>query len=237
MSPFAEALPHEPIEEVFADVFLVRGTFRAGPLVSFNRNMIVLREAGALTVCNAVRLSPEGERALDALGAVKHVVRLGYHHTRDDAYYLHRYAPRFWSAGPDAGVTDRLEDGGPSPTSRAKVFVFRQAARGEAALRVERAGGNLLVTCDSVQHWPDTRGCSPLGGLACRALGFLASPAKIGPIWLKECTDHDPRAMRPDFDRLLAQDFSHLLSAHGDVLRDRARDELRRACDRVLVGG
>ena len=87
MSAFAETLPHGDIDEIFPDVFLVRGTFRAGPGLSFGRNMIVLREGDALTLVNSVRLSPEGERALDRLGTVRHLVRLGFFHTRDDPYY------------------------------------------------------------------------------------------------------------------------------------------------------
>jgi hypothetical protein len=234
MSTFPEALPHDPIDEIFPDVFLVRGSFRIAPLVSIRRNMVVLREGTSLTVVNAVRMSPDGEKALDALGSVKHLVRLGYHHTVDDPYYRHRYAPTFWCAGPEQPGVERLTDGGLSPVARAKVCVFQKAARGEAELVVSQPQGDLLVTCDSVQHWPDTGGCSAVGAVVCRAMGLLSPPAKIGPIWVKECTDGDLPAMRPDFDRLLALDFRHLVSAHGDVLRDVAKDELRRSCEATL---
>lgn len=234
MSEFPGAQPHGSIDEIFPDVFLVRGTFRMGPLLSIRRNMVVLREEGALTILNAVRLSAAGEQALEALGAVKHVVRLGYHHTIDDPYYRSRFSPTFWSAAPDDPRTERLEDGGASPVTRAKVFSFKKASRGEAALVVTQPGGNLLVTCDSAQHWPDTAGCSPVGGAVCRAMGFLSETVKIGPIWLKESTDGNPRAMRPDFERLLAHDFAHVVSAHGELLRNDASAELRRSCTKVL---
>jgi hypothetical protein len=234
MSDFPEPLPHEGVDEIFPDVFLVRGTFRAGPGVSFGRNMIVLREGGALTVVNAVRLDAAGERALDALGSVKHLVGLGFFHTRDDPYYRARYSPTCWASRPPDAATERLADGGPSPHGRARVFDFARASGGEAALLVAQPGGDLLVTCDSVQHWPGTERCSLLGGLACRAMGFLRERATLGPIWLKQMTGGEPAALRPDFERLLAHDFAHLVSAHGDVLRDTARADLRRACARSL---
>ena len=47
MSAFADPLPHGGIDEIFPDVFLVRGSFRAGPGVSFGRNMIVTPEQWA----------------------------------------------------------------------------------------------------------------------------------------------------------------------------------------------
>lgn len=234
MSPFAEPLPHGGIDEIFPDVFLVRGSFRAGPGISFGRNMIVLREGEALTVVNAVRLTPDGERSLDQLGTVRHLVRLGFFHTRDDPYYRDRYSPTCWASLPPDASTERLSDGGASPHDRAQVFSFTHATGGEAALLVTQPAGNLLVTCDSVQHWPDTTRCSLIGGLACRAMGFLRNRATIGPIWMKEMTGGRPQALRPDFERLLSRDFAHLISAHGEVLRDTARDDLRRSCATAL---
>ena len=230
MSPFAEPLPHGGIDEIFPDVFLVRGTFRAGPGVTFGRNMVVLREGDALTIVNSVRLSPEGERALDNLGTVRHLVRLGFFHTLDDPYYRARYSPTSWASRPPDASTERLANGGASPHGRAQVFSFDHASGGEAALVLTQAAGNLLITCDSVQHWPDTSRCSLLGGLACRAMGFLRNRATLGPIWLKKMTGGQPLALRPDFERLLSLDFAHLVSGHGDVLRDTARADLRRSC-------
>ena len=36
---------------------------------------------------------------LEALGTVKHVLRLGPMHGRDDVFYVERYKPTFWSGG------------------------------------------------------------------------------------------------------------------------------------------
>jgi hypothetical protein len=233
MKDFPAPLPHGPLREIFPDVFVVRGSYRMGPMVSIARNMIVVREGGDLTLVNAVRLSAAGEAELERLGAVKHLVKLGFFHTLDDPYMRSRYTPTFWAPVPPDARSEKLVDGGPSPLRRASVFVFERASLGEAALLIDQPQGNLLVTCDSVQNWVDMAGCSLLGGLIGRAMGFV-EPAKIGPIWLKKNTGGNAAAMRPDFDRLLARDFKHLVAGHGVLLRDEAKAALSRSCARAL---
>lgn len=235
MTSFAPALPHGPIQELFPDVFVVTGSIRMGPGVSIPRNMIVVREGRALTLLNSVRLDEAGERALEALGEVRHLVKLGFFHTRDDAYVRDRFQPTYWAPAPKDAKTERLVEGSPGPLARGEVFVFARATKGEAALLLAQSEGGLLVTCDSVQNWADTRGCSLMGGLVCRAMGFL-QPAKIGPIWLKQMTDGRLGEMRPDFDRLLARDFRHLIAGHGTLLRDDAKAALARSCEKTFRG-
>ncbi len=239
VTAFAPPLPHDPIVELFPDVFLVTGRFRLGPGRVIPRNMIVLRDPSssdkALTLVNSVRLSEAGERALLALGEVRHLVKLGHFHTLDDPYYRDRFKPTYWAPKPSDPKAEPLVDGGAGPLARASAFVFGAAKFGEAALLLEQPQGNLLITCDSVQNWSDTHGCSLLGGLVSRAMGFLV-PAKIGPIWLKEMTGGRPTALRPDFDRLLARDFAHLIAGHGSLLRGDAKAALERSCAKQLRG-
>jgi hypothetical protein len=158
--------PHDPIEELFEDVFWVHGSMRMGPGLGINRNMVVLRQADELTVVNSVRLSAEGEAALEALGRVKHVVRLGQFHGLDDPYYVDRYGAEFWcQAGsdryPDPKPTQVLTEGTALPVDAAELFVFRGTVRPECAILLRRHGG-VLITCDCVQHWTDWSYCSPL---------------------------------------------------------------------------
>lgn len=235
MSNFPEVLPHGPIQQLFADVFVVTGSFRIGPGIVIPRNMIVVREGTALTLINSVRLDAAGERALEALGEPKHLVKLGFYHTRDDGYVRSRWPLTYWAPSPPDAKTERLAEGGASPLSRAKPFVFGRTADREAALVLEQSDGNLLITCDAVQNWVDTKGCSLMGKLVSRAMGFI-QPAKIGPIWVKTMTKGHPSEMRADFDRLLQHDFAHLIAGHGVLLRDGAKEALRRSCDRALIG-
>lgn len=94
---YPSASPHDSIEEVFRDVFFVRGSMPMNALMSIGRNMVVVRDGAELTVLNSVRLTPPGEAELEALGTVRHVVRLGYFHGRDDRYYVDRYGAEFWA--------------------------------------------------------------------------------------------------------------------------------------------
>jgi hypothetical protein len=236
MPDFPLATAHGPFVELFPDVFVVQSAFTMGPLFSITRNMIVLREHRDLTLVNAVRLSPAGEEALLGLGDVRHQVKIGHFHTRDDAYVRDRFGGTFWAPAPADHTTQRLVEGAPGPHSRARVFVFEHTGAREAALVLDQAEGGLLVTCDSVQHWPDTEGCSFLGGLVTRAMGFLKPPAKIGPIWAKQLTAGKPSVLRPDFDRLLSMGFAHLISGHGALLRDVAAQELTRSVDVTFSG-
>lgn len=233
MPEFAPALPHGQLQELFPNVFVIRGSFPIAPLVTIPRNMLVIRQGRDLTLVNAVRLSPEGERQLQELGTIQHLVKLGHFHTRDDPYYRGTFAPTFWASVPTDAQTRELQDGGASPLDGASIFRFTAAKHGEAALVVQQAEGNLLVTCDSVQNWTDTDGCSLVGALATRAMG-LVSPAKIGPMWLKAMAGDRPQVLRPDFDRLQQLDFAHLIAGHGSLLRDGARAALATSCARTF---
>lgn len=234
MADFPPAQPHAMPEELFPDVFLVRGSVQVAPLVRITRNMVVLRHGRDLTLVNAVRMTPEGEAALEALGTVRHLVKLGHFHGMDDPYTRQRWSPTFWSVTPTEPGVERLTDGGAGPLPTADVFVFGGASIGEAALVWKQAAGGLVITCDSVQHWPDVAGCSFVGGLVGRQMGFLRRPLAIGPIWAKQASGGAPAKLRPDFERLLSADFRHLVAAHGRLLRDDAHRALTESVDATL---
>lgn len=227
MSPafnYSEAWPHGALGPVFPDVFLVHGTNKtshAGVDFQTSRAMTVVRERDSLTLINTVRLDDAGLRALESLGDVRHVVRLGAFHGRDDPFYCDRYAPTLW-APPTAThadgrqTTHTLEDGGPTPLADATAFAFTSASFPEAALLLARAGG-ILITCDAIQNWTRVdEFFSPASGAMFTAQGLIR-PANIPSTWLGAC---NPSAH--DFQRLLALPFRHLISAHGEPLRDDA---------------
>lgn len=213
---FAPALPHGPIDEVLDDVFVVRGTHRFAPLVEIPRTMTIVRDGEDLTLLNAVRLTEDGERALAKLGRIENVVKLGHHHGVDHPYYVKRHGARLW-ATPDAthdgdvGTDERLETH--HLPFDATLFRFERSRLPEAALVLPRSGG-VLVTCDSVQSWPDLSGCSFLGKIICGVMGFVGT-AQIGPGWRKACEPKDSLGFAPDFERLLQLEFRHLVDGHG----------------------
>ena len=89
----APALPHGSLAQVFDDVWFVTGTSRPtfmGMQWQYSRNMTVVRTGDELTLVNTVRLDDAGLTALDRLGRVRHVIKLGAFHGMDDAFYLDR---------------------------------------------------------------------------------------------------------------------------------------------------
>jgi hypothetical protein len=228
--------PHGPLQELFEDVFWVQGSFVAGPAIRFSRNMVVLRQDGALTLVNPVRLSADGEAALSALGTIRHAIRLDAFHGMDDAYYVDRHGAEFWSqAEPDRYPrplpTRELGEGVELPIDGAEVFVFRQARRPEGAILVRRHGG-LLITCDSVQDWSDMTLCSWPARLIMPLMGFRRTTI-VGPLWLKYMTP-EGGSLGADFERLLELPFDHLVSAHGGPCLGGAHDRVRAAVARAL---
>ncbi len=226
MTDFPAALPHGPITEVFPDVFLVTGSFRFAPGLTITRNMVVVRQGGELVLVGSVRLSPEGEARLAELGKVTHVLRIGAFHGIDDPYTKQRFGAQLWAppgTKPRGGVAAEQElRPGHSPLEGAQVFAFERGRQPEVAILLEREGG-ILLTCDSYQNWTTFDGCSLLGRVMMKAMGF--GPALIGGPWLKAMGPE----VRADFDRLIEVPFRHLLSAHGTPLRDSAQEGLKRA--------
>lgn len=226
MADFPAAQGNGPITEVFPDVFLVRGNFRFAPGLRITRNMTIVRQGGELSLINSVRLTPESEAELAKLGKVTHLLRIGAFHGADDPYFVDRYHPTLWAPPRTRHLgglkTDRELKPGDCPLEHTTVFAFDHGRLPEVALLLEREGG-VLVTCDSYQNWTTFEGCSLLGKVMMRAMGF--GPTLIGGPWAKQMRP----AVRADFDRLLELPFRHLIPGHGTVLRDTAQPGLRTA--------
>jgi hypothetical protein len=235
MRDYKPALPHGPISEVFPGVFFVTGTSTPtfmGTAFQFSRNMTVVRDGGALTLINTVRLDDAGLAALEALGKVENVVKIGAYHGIDDAFYVDRYRPKLWALPgmrheSELPTDVELTKDGSMPFAGCSLFVFETATVPEGVLRVDREGG-ILVSCDSLQNWlgPDEY-FSEDSAAKMGAFGFFA-PCNVGPGWRRQA---NPKV--EDFTRLLALPFRHLLSAHGVPLRDKAHEELSETMTRL----
>jgi hypothetical protein len=230
------AWPHGELREFLPDLFCVVGTNKvhhAGVDLQTSRTMLVVREAGALTLVNTVRLDVEGLAALDALGPVRQVVRLGAFHGRDDPFYRDRYAAALWapagSVHADGRDADHVlaEDAAP-PIGGALVLAFRSSRHPEAALRLPHSGG-VLVTCDAIQNWAASDPFFSPQTFAMFAEQGLIREANLPSTWLGAC---QPR--RDDFDRLLALDFRHLVTAHGMPLLGNAHELIGASVARVF---
>jgi hypothetical protein len=236
-SPFPAVMPHGDLDEVFPNVFFVTGTVRPTFMDTpwqFSRNMTVVREGTSLTLINAVRLDDVGLKALDALGTVDHVVKIGFH-GMDDAFYVDRYGAKLWAlpgVRHEGGLSTDLElaAGGPTPFSDCGVFVWETATTPEALLIIERNGG-IAIACDSLQNWigPD-RFFDDASTARMKEMGFFAK-ANVGPGFLMES-----KPERSDFEAIEKLRFSHLLSGHGEPLRDTARADVSATVSRILAG-
>lgn len=228
-SAYPAPTPHDAIEEVFPDVYMVHGSFRMAPGMQISRNMAVVRQNGELTILNTVRLSPEGETALEALGTVKNVVRLGAFHGVDDPYYVDHYSANFWCQAGSKNLpkaTHLLEQGSELPLADAELFTFQETTSPECAILLRQHGG-VLMTCDSIQHYTDWSYCSLAAKMVLKVMGF-SQTTLVGPPWKKRMTPKGG-SIQPDFQRLLELDFKHLIAAHGRPCRDSAHDQVQTA--------
>jgi hypothetical protein len=217
-------------------VFFVTGSMRGeffGSMWQFSRNMVVLREDGALTIVNSVRLSDEGLRQLDQLGKVVNVVRIGDMHGIDDPFYVDRYGASFWAMpGMDVQAELKVDKwltvDGEMPVRGCSFFEFKTTKLPEGILRIDRDGG-IMIACDSLQNWvgPDEF-FDPATVETMRGMGFFAK-AGIGLAWIHESS---PKA--EDFVRLKQVPFAHALCGHGEPVRDTAQADYHVAFQRFF---
>jgi len=237
-SAFAPVYPHDSIEEIIPDVFMVRGTIRMNRLMRITRNMAVIRHDGELTLVNPIRLDEAGEAQLSTLGEITRILRLGPMHGIDDPYYIDRWATELWAqeesrAYPEPKPDRRISAASTLPFPDSLLFCFEGMTQKESALLIDREGG-LLLTCDSIQHYGDYRHNNWLARTVMPFIGFPKTTV-VGPIWLKIMTP-EGASLESEFRRLLELDFRQLLSAHGSLLADSAHASVEAAVDRAFRG-
>jgi hypothetical protein len=228
MTHYSPAWPHGELKEVFPNIFFVMGTnitTHEGVELQHSCNMVVAKHANELTLINTVRLNDKGLIALDNLGQVKNVVRIGAFHGRHDAFYLDTYSAKLWALKgmkhENGKFTDiELMPDGKMPFPHCSLFVFETSAHPEGILHLNQEGG-ILITCDSVKNWTIVdEYFSEQTGKLYENLGFLGS-ATISKIWQQACN-----IQAQDVARLKSLTFRHLLSAHGEPLTNDAYEKL-----------
>jgi hypothetical protein len=227
---YPAAFPHDQIVQIFENVYFVHGSIRIGPGMHMNRNMIFIKEGNELTLINPVRLSEDELKKLDALGEVRHVIRLGDFHGLDDEFYINRYQAKFWcqpgqTTYKTPAPTNEVGAAINPPISNAEFFIFESAKFPEAALLLKEH--KLLITTDSIQFWQDWSYTSTFTKLVLWLMGFRLTLIIGGP-WLKRVTAKGS-SLKPEFERLLKLDFNHLVAAHGGLLRNEAKPMLKAA--------
>ena len=77
---YSPAWSHSEIKEIFPNIFFITGTnitHHNNVELQHSRNMIIIRNNDKLSLINTVRLDDKGLAALDALGKVKNIIRIG----------------------------------------------------------------------------------------------------------------------------------------------------------------
>jgi len=233
---FAPVYPHDPIEEIAEDVFMARGSIRMNALMTITRNMAVVRNDGELSLVDPLRLNEAGEKQIEALGQVKHILRLGCFHGLDDPYYVERFKPEHWcqpggTTYTEPAIDHELTAGGELPFPDAELFCFEQTKQPESVLLLRRGDG-LLLTCDAIQNYGDYRHNNLPARLLMPFIGFPKTTL-IGPLWLKGVT-RDGGSLKSEFERLLDLPFDSLLSAHGSFLPSGAHAAVTAALNRAF---
>lgn len=242
------ASPHGPLQSPFDGVWFVRGGVKMPMLLPLRigRSMTVVRCDDGLTIINSMRLSDEGLRELDALGEVKHVIRIGGFHGRDDGFYRERYGAKVYAVegqtyvrGMDpkkgkGGVymepDEWLDERSVLPIADAKLKLFPSSNPPEAICRLQREGG-ILVAGDSLQHTPEPdEHFNLLARIMMKRMGFFV-PYNVGPGWLQFA-----RPTRADVRSILELDFEHVLPGHGAPVIGSAKEKYRPVIEGELKG-
>lgn len=195
-------------------------------------NMTVLRlPGGGLLVCSPLRLTPERQAAVEALGLVEHLYAPNlFHHLHlgawADAFPDARvHAPAgLAKKRPDLRIdrvhTDPAEPGFGSDVSE---HVIAGCRLGETAL-VHRPSGTLVVT-DLVANVGRPEG---LWARTYTKLAGFYDEIALSRV-LRWTAFSDRAAARASLDRLLAEPFERLVVGHGEPLPSGAKEALVRA--------
>ncbi|KTD13735.1 hypothetical protein Lgra_0870 [Legionella gratiana] len=237
MSEYSPVWPHGEIVKEFKGIYVVRGTnitYFENMKIQHSRNMIIIESDGDLALINTVRLNEDGLRKLDELGCVKHVIQIGAFHGRDDGFYLDRYNACLWTVPTEDQegksrypIIHYLKNADELPIKNTHFFMFKNSAPAEGFLYIDNHEG-IIITCDSIKNWVEAdQFFSEDTAKAAKSQGEIAK-AQISPIWLKATG-----VQSSDFAPLLKLKFKHLLSAHGDVLRNTAYKDVKNSVRQI----
>lgn len=229
MSDYSPVWPHGDILKAFENIYMVQGT----NITNFNdlkiqhsRNMTIVEHKGDLALINTVRLDEARLQELDQLGTVKHVISIGAFHGRDDQFYLDKYKAKLWTVKETISnyhTTQYLSDADVLPIKNSHFYIFKNSSPLEGFIYIEDHEG-IVITCDSIKNWVQIdRFFSEDTAKMALSNGEI-SKARISPIWLSATG-----VKKSDFENLMTLKFKHLISAHGDVLRDTAYEDVKKS--------
>ncbi len=201
--------------------------------MTISRTMTVVDTGDGLVVLNAVRLSESGLADLDALGAVKHLVKLSDSHSIDEPFYADRYKPAVWSL-PGASLGELNADrslGAESPVAGGVVVDYGDTAGWRESAYLVPMGGGTLVTCDAIQNCADKEGASFLGSILTSLMGFRGGV--IVPSMWRRFQKISGARVRETLSDLMDLSFENLVTGHGPPIVGGADAMVRSAIERA----
>ena len=182
---------------------------------------------------NAVRLSDSAQAELDALGQVKHLVKLSDSHSIDEPFYVDRYKPAVWSLhGASLGQLSVDRSLGPEgPVAGGVVVDYGETAGWRDGAYLVPMGGGTLVTCDAIQNCADTDGASFLGRMITSLMGFKGGVV-VPPMWRRFQKVKGPR-VGETLSGVVDLSFANLVTGHGPPVTGGADALVRSAIERA----
>ena len=237
MSEKSKIYPHGKVEKIDENIFMVRGSIKMNPLMRITRNMAIVRQGYELSLINPIRVSREVELQIEALGSIKHLVRLGAFHGIDVPYYSEKYSASMWAQSGGSTYTvpkidNEISAGCQLPFLNAEIIEFNGSMQSECVLLL-KVGKGLLLTCDALQNYGDYSYNNLLAKLLMPLIGFPRATI-VGPIWLKFMTPEN-QSLEVEFRKLLNLEFDSLLAAHGTLLEAGAHAAVEKAIDKAFL--
>jgi hypothetical protein len=223
-----KVLPHGDLVQVGPDVWQVSGTMD----LPIPRNMAVVRlPDGGLVLHSVVAMDEARQAELEALGPIAAMIAPSFYHRLDIAQYKARY-PKAAVIAP-ARVRSKVEEvvkvDATCEDFLPGLGIGCRAVGGLAEMQYDVPGGTVIV-CDALGHGATNPG---FGGWVA---SFLGPPgAKLGIpriVKWRQCEDYE--AFKRWLGDLAArEDVTRLMMAHGDVVSQDVRAELKNAAARL----
>jgi len=242
-------LPHGELQALFDNIWFVQGQSKMPMKIpaKISRSMSVYRNAsGELTLINSMRLSESGIAALQKLGSITNVIRLGGFHGRDDLFYQQEFNAKIFAIKgqlysramepvtreedsymtPDVWVSQAKD----LPIERCELKLFPSSNPPEAALLIPDHDG-VLITADSLQNTPkpDQFVNFPMK-IMMKKFGFWKAH-NVGPGWLQFAKPN-----REDVRSIMNLNFEHVLPGHGTAVIGNAKQKFRPVIEGELAG-
>ena len=230
---YAPIYPHGEVEEIGANVFMVRGSIKLNPVVRITRNMVFVRSGNEISLVNPIRVDDRVLEQIKKIGTIKHLLRTGALHGIDDPFYIDHFKPTMWSQPGGSIYTQppievELSADTELPFPNASLVIYENTLEPECGLHIADDDG-LLITCDAIQHYGDYSYNNLLAKVMMPFIGFPKRTI-VGPVWLKLMTP-DGMTLENDLRQLLKLPFNRLIAAHGTYLKQGAKD----AVDQAIV--